>query len=337
MVDYGLKVSKIGSDVNTAADTDLVYSSKFNGWKIVKSAHDDGAGVSVAALTTSTLAHGVSGYVPAVKVFSSYTDLEGNAGFYNATGSRNPFEYWADGTNISLRNRSASSATAYYFVFVDPTESAAGSQSSQQDYGLKIAREGFDVSTADDTELSLTSRYKTFKESSNGTATLSLSLTSLSANINATTTTIPVNSVSGFPASGIIWIETIFPSANEIVKYTGISGSSFTGCTRGYMGSTAATHTSGQGVNEFYGKVSVSHSLGYPPSFSVFLNFVGATTVNRETPTFVAGLLSSYAESFCDNNTLEIRVENYTPQGPGWSTLSGSFSFRYYIFLDQIT
>lgn len=63
--------------------------------------------------------------------------------------------------------------------------------------------------------------------------------------LNATATTINVASTTGFPATGTIQIEW------EIITYTGVTSTSFTGCVRGTNGSTASFHavqpTSGNG------------------------------------------------------------------------------------------
>lgn len=66
--------------------------------------------------------------------------------------------------------------------------------------------------------------------------------TTLSGNINQNVTTIPVVSTTGFSATGAIIIE------NEVITYTGITATSFTGCTRGAAGTTNSSHTSGAGV-----------------------------------------------------------------------------------------
>lgn len=55
--------------------------------------------------------------------------------------------------------------------------------------------------------------------------------------LNSTLTTIPVVSTSGFPSSGNIQINS------EIINYTGTTSTTFTGCTRGYAGTTAVSHT----------------------------------------------------------------------------------------------
>lgn len=63
--------------------------------------------------------------------------------------------------------------------------------------------------------------------------------TTLTSTINGTVTTIPVASTTGFSSTGALIIE------NEIITYTGITATSFTGCTRGVNNSANGTHTSG--------------------------------------------------------------------------------------------
>jgi hypothetical protein len=64
--------------------------------------------------------------------------------------------------------------------------------------------------------------------------------TTLSVTINASTPTITGSSTASFPSVGYIIIE------NEVVKYTGKTSGTFTGCTRGADGTAAATHTAGK-------------------------------------------------------------------------------------------
>jgi len=52
----------------------------------------------------------------------------------------------------------------------------------------------------------------------------------------STTTTLNVASTTGFPTSGVLQIES------EAISYTGVTATTFTGCGRGYQGTTAATH-----------------------------------------------------------------------------------------------
>lgn len=59
----------------------------------------------------------------------------------------------------------------------------------------------------------------------------------LSGAHNAAVTTITVNSTTGFPTVGYITIDS------EAISYTGTTGTTFTGCTRGADGTTAASHS----------------------------------------------------------------------------------------------
>lgn len=63
--------------------------------------------------------------------------------------------------------------------------------------------------------------------------------TTLSGTITNSVTTITLASTTGFPTTGAVTIE------NEVIFYTGVSGASLTGCTRGADGTSAASHNSG--------------------------------------------------------------------------------------------
>lgn len=54
--------------------------------------------------------------------------------------------------------------------------------------------------------------------------------------LSAGAVTVNVNSTSGFPTVGALLIDS------ELIKYTGLTGTSFTGCTRGFDGTTGASH-----------------------------------------------------------------------------------------------
>ena len=67
--------------------------------------------------------------------------------------------------------------------------------------------------------------------------------TTLTSAITNVQTTIPVVTTSGFSATGAIIIGA------ELITYTGITATSFTGCTRGAAGSPNKSHSSGVAVN----------------------------------------------------------------------------------------
>ena len=83
--------------------------------------------------------------------------------------------------------------------------------------------------------------------------------TALNGAITNSQTTITLTSVSNLlqpitgPSGGI---DTAFESAvridDEIIKYTGISGFNLTGCTRGYLNTTASAHADDASVTSFY-------------------------------------------------------------------------------------
>ena len=74
-----------------------------------------------------------------------------------------------------------------------------------------------------------------------GTTTLTTSIT------NNSTTPIVVGSTKQFPASGWILLES------EIIAYTGKTPTTFTGITRGVLGTTNVAHTAGIAISEVQG------------------------------------------------------------------------------------
>lgn len=67
--------------------------------------------------------------------------------------------------------------------------------------------------------------------------------TTLTADISNSVTTIPVVSTTGFSNAGSIFLGA------ELITYTGITATSFTGCTRGAANSPASSHSTGASVN----------------------------------------------------------------------------------------
>lgn len=69
--------------------------------------------------------------------------------------------------------------------------------------------------------------------------------TLLNGAINSAVTTITIDDTAYFPASGEIIIDS------ERITYTGKTGTTFTGCTRGANGTAAASHSDNAPVNVF--------------------------------------------------------------------------------------
>lgn len=101
--------------------------------------------------------------------------------------------------------------------------------------------------------------------------------TPINGSHNSSTTTINVTSTAGFPSpSGLIRIES------EEISCTGTTATSFTGCTRGANGTTAASHNN----TPVYG----------PRPF--FIGTAAPTWLSGPTPSFVAMLTPAAVEYF---------------------------------------
>jgi len=74
-----------------------------------------------------------------------------------------------------------------------------------------------------------------------------INTSNLNGSLNDSATTITVDSTSSFDSTGTLYID------NEQVTYTGTSSTTFTGCTRGAGGTTAASHSDDVQVAQFDG------------------------------------------------------------------------------------
>ena len=74
--------------------------------------------------------------------------------------------------------------------------------------------------------------------------------TTLNGGINNSVTTITVVSTAGFPTAGQIRIES------EVITYTGVTPTTFTGCTRGARGSANVAHSTGVAVTKIQSPVA---------------------------------------------------------------------------------
>ena len=330
MGDYGLRVSKQNYDVNTCDDIDCVYSSSDFAIKVL-------AAGSSSVNTTATVAHGLT-YTPGALAFYSLTDAEGNTGMYQQCpgGSvwTNTCDMWIDSTNLNFSSLAAT--TAYYSIFVDPSEIATGSGAASKDYGIRISKEGKNVLTASDTDLSLTSKYRTFKEYLHSTVNVYLVATTIAGGgLAAGATTVNVVDSTGLPTSGVIVVQDNAPvTTPEAIKYTGITGNALTGCTRGYWGTGDVAHNAGRFANNGIGKQVIPHNLGYAPISSVLYKEGSNVT---STPAFAFSLMDGvYCYANVDANNLYIIVENNYPIY-NFSVRTGTLSFSYYIFYDSIT
>jgi hypothetical protein len=124
-------------------------------------------------------------------------------------------------------------------------------------------------------------------------------ITTLSSQIDASVTTIPVVATASFPSNGIFSIE------NELISYTGKTSTTFTGCTRGFDGTTAVTHASSslveQEISSIYHRTMVSALIATQTK-------IGAgTTANR---VIVANGSGNYTASDLTHITADAAVGN---------------------------
>jgi len=107
MGDWGLKISKDGEDVKTAADKDLLFTTKHNTLKIHTTRKDTIAGSG----GTLTIAHGFS-YIPMFVVFIN------NSGWKPLTGYSSANAY-IDSTNLIITNNFVANKEFRTMIFID--------------------------------------------------------------------------------------------------------------------------------------------------------------------------------------------------------------------------
>jgi hypothetical protein len=125
------------------------------------------------------------------------------------------------------------------------------------------------------------------------------SQTELTSNITNVVTTIPVVSTASFPVASVAEPKAFY-IADETITYTGTTPTSFTGCTRGALATTAAAHLSGAPVE---GKqIALVPSTAYALFFNTtdFANDISLSTTTRMTVA-VAGIY---------NMQFSVQIEN---------------------------
>ena len=120
--------------------------------------------------------------------------------------------------------------------------------------------------------------------------------TTLSGAITNVQTTIPVVSTTGFSAVGAIFIDA------ELITYTGITATSFTGCTRGAAGSPNKSHTSGKSVNGAQVAVANTATL-LQLNTTTASNGVTLNTATQEVSVAVAGTYNFAFSAQLNNST----------------------------------
>lgn len=124
--------------------------------------------------------------------------------------------------------------------------------------------------------------------------------TNLTASITNVDTTALVVDTTGFPSSGLISIEA------EVISYSGLTGTSFTGLVRGVDGTTAASHANGLPVdlnvvaahhNLLKDEIiAIESSLDLTASKAAITNASGRVTTSPTTSTEIAALNAKTAD-----------------------------------------
>jgi len=135
------------------------------------------------------------------------------------------------------------------------------------DYGLRISKTGEDVVTADPEDLYFSSHYHNFKELSSGTSTFKTGDdTALNGGITDSATTITVDSTANYSSAGVFFVDGGGIGNYEAIKYTGTTGTTFTGCTRGYWSTAASAWSDNDVVTAGYTLRNIyTHGLSYYP------------------------------------------------------------------------
>lgn len=127
--------------------------------------------------------------------------------------------------------------------------------------------------------------------------------TTINGSIDSSVTTITLNSVTGLQFPGVLILDredgnnTATPNSRELVSFTGISGNDLTGCTRGFDGSTARSHSNGA-LAESVPAVGMWNDLRNP--VAVALSTDGANLAISGTAsisTMIAGDITRFATS----------------------------------------
>lgn len=155
-MDYGIKVAEPDFDVRTADDKNLSLKS---GLTLLKVFDQDTITLSS---TWTEITHNL-GYVPHFLVYVLDTTEDPNR-VYLATADLSTAVARADTTKLYIKKRDSNQTKAYYYIFYEPADTGtAPSVTATNSFGLKVSKDGVDVSEANILEQTFNSEKNSLK------------------------------------------------------------------------------------------------------------------------------------------------------------------------------
>jgi len=145
--------------------------------------------------------------------------------------------------------------------------------------------------------------------------------TTLSSGISSSDTTINVVSTSGMLPEQVIWIGT------ERITFTGGTSTSFTGCTRGTNGTTAASYLTGATVVEGVSTISLVDASTFAPSGTIAIGsqlftYTGRQLVSNYLTGVTAGFNGTTPAAVLPGTLVTQTVAGNSMQAVGWGLSS---------------
>lgn len=167
---YGIKVSEIGYDVNTADDKNLSMKSGMTLLKV----YDQGNISLNSAEFGNTVAHSL-GYIPQYLVFVKDSGtVYLSHGYFGLLSLANAIAK----INITTLYvyQTAVGAVAFYYVFYEPVDTGtAPSIDTDNNYGIKVSKDGVDVKNANILQQTFNSEKNSLKIINDGTSSITTS------------------------------------------------------------------------------------------------------------------------------------------------------------------
>ena len=146
-----------------------------------------------------------------------------------------------------------------------------------------------------------------------------IAFTSLTADLTTTTATVSVASTAGFGSTGSILIES------EVISYTGVTSTSFTGCTRAASGTTAAAHTGALGVSQYTSGVTINCASAsvFAASGTIYIGSEGISYSGKTGTSFTGCVRGANGTTPSAHANLDT-IYQFASTATGWSSPSTS-------------